>query len=286
MKSAFLRSLLPALCLLFLPACSSLLYFPTHELHYPPNRFSLSPEEVHLQSADGTKLFAWLFRHTAPEGTKPKALLVFYHGNGENLSSHYVSLIWILKQGYDFLIFDYRGYGRSEGEPDPQGTVQDGEAALRWARAHYPQTPIVIYGQSLGGNIALRNAIDLKDEIGLRAVAADSTFASYQEVGRKVLARNIVTWPFQWLPWLVLSDRYAPERDLGRLAPVPLLVMHAEGDETVPFSCGERLYAEASPPKDFWKIPGNGHASTFMLSGPVYQQKFLEWLEHVLGPRR
>jgi fermentation-respiration switch protein FrsA (DUF1100 family) len=281
-----MRHAVTAFTLLFLSACSSLLYYPTHSLHFPPARFGLEPEEVRFRAADGTPLFGWLFRHTegAPK-EQPKGAILFYHGNGENLSSHYVSLIWALKKGYDFFIFDYRGYGRSEGFPSPAGTVADGEAALRWLRARYAKTPLVIYGQSLGGAVALRNAIDLKDELHVRAVVIDSSFASYQRVARRALAKSVLTWPLQWLPWLVLSDRFAPDGEIGKIAPVPLLVMHAESDETVPFRCGEEIFAQANPPKDFWKIPGGGHTDAFLRHGDEYQKKLLTWLGTVIDSR-
>ncbi len=277
------KTILLGVSLLF-SSCSSLLYYPSHTLHYAPEKFGLRPEEVHFTSGDGTELFGWYFRHHDPAPpTKPKAVILFYHGNGENLSSHYVSLIWALQQGYDFFIFDYRGYGRSRGEPDPRGTVADGEAALRWLKAHAGSAPILVYAQSLGGAIALRNVIDLKDEIGVRAVAIDSSFASYKEVGRKIMAKAILTWPLQWLPYLVLSDKYAPEGEIAKIAPVPLLVMHAESDETVPFSCGERVFSQALPPKDFWKIPGGGHTDAFLRHGDVYQKRLLSWWEAALA---
>lgn len=272
-----------ALGFFFFSSCSSLLYYPTHELHFPPQRFGLEPEEVHFASADGTKLFGWLLHH--PGGGKPKAVFLFYHGNGENLSSHYVSLMWALKQGYDYFIFDYRGYGRSEGEPGPKGTVADGEAAMRWLRARYPDTALVVYGESLGSAVALRNAIDLKDEIRYRAVVVNSGFASYQRVARRILARGILTWPFQWVPWLVFSDHYAPDGEIGKIAPVPMLVMHAEDDPTVPFRCGEEIFGQAGPPKDFWKVSGNGHADAFLRHGDEFQKKLLAWLDKVLISR-
>jgi fermentation-respiration switch protein FrsA (DUF1100 family) len=277
-----MRAVFCALLALTLPGCSSLLYYPTQVLHFPPKNYGLKPEDVNFASADGTKLFGWLFTQQT-KAPKPRAVLLFYHGNGENLSSHYISLIWALNHGFDFFIFDYRGYGRSEGEPDPKGTVADGEAAMRWLRKRYPRTPLVVYAQSLGGAVALRNVIDLKQEIDPKAVVIDSSFTSYQRVARRILAKGPLTWPFQWLAWLALSDRYAPDGEIGKIAPTPLLVMHAENDETVPFRCGEEIYEQAKDPKDFWKIPGGGHTDAFIRHGDIYQKKLLAWLGTVLG---
>ena len=234
-------------------------------------------------SADGTRLFAWLFHHEGFAKQRAKAAILFYHGNGENLSSHYLSMIWSLRKGYDFLIFDYRGYGRSEGSPSPQGTVEDGEAALRWMKVHYPDIPIVIYAQSLGGAIALRNAIDLRAEVPVRAVVIDSSFASYQVVGRRILSKNFLTWPLQWLPWILLSDRFAPDGQIQKISPIPLLVMHAENDQTVPFRCGEELFEQAGNPKDFWRISGEGHVDAFLRFGDFYQNKLDLWFSQALA---
>lgn len=268
--------LFSCIALPWLNGCSSLLYYPTHQLHLPPERYGFHPQEIHFSSADGTKLFGWLFQNETKK--KPKGVLLFYHGNGENLSSHYISLLWILKQNYDFFIFDYRGYGRSEGDPSPKGTVQDGEAALRWLRKRYPDSPLYIFAQSLGGAVGLRNAIDLKDETKLRGVIVESGFASYQEVARKIMARGIISWPFQWLAWLAFQDKYAPDGRIATISPLPLLVFHAENDEVVPFSCGENIFQQGAEPKEFWKIPGKGHANALLNFGDTYQKKLLEWL--------
>ena len=272
-----LRSLAGACLLLPLFSCSGLLYHPTRALHFDPAGFRLSPEEVHFASADGTKLFAWRFR--AEGKRKPRGVFVLYHGNGENLSSHYVTMLWALKQGFDLFAFDYRGYGRSQGEASPEGTVRDGEAALRWVHGEYPSTPILIVGQSLGGAVALRNAIDLKSEIPFRAVVIEGSFPSYRRVGREVLSRAWLSWPFQWLALLVLSDRWAPDGEIGRIAPVPLLVLHAEDDRTVPYQFGEEIFWQAGEPRELWKVPGRGHTDAFIRRGLGYPEKLIEWLE-------
>ncbi len=266
------RLLVPLFALL-LSSCSGMLYYPTRHLHYDPAQFGYSPEEIYFLSADTTKLFAWWFR-----SSKPKAVFVLYHGNGENISSHYITMLWALKKNYDLFAFDYRGYGRSEGSPDPKGTVEDGEAALRWVYSQYPDTPIVIVGQSLGGAVALRNAIDLKNEIPFRAVVIDSSFPSYKGVARDVLTRSWITWPIHWMAHLVLSDRYAPDGEIHKISPVPLLVMHGEEDRVVSFHLGEKIFWQAAEPRELWKIPGEGHADAFLKQDPDYASKLDEWL--------
>jgi uncharacterized protein len=205
-------------------------------------------------------------------------VFVLYHGNAENISSHYITMLWVLQKGWDLFVFDYRGYGRSEGEPSPENTVRDGEAALRWVKEKYSDTPIVVVGQSLGGAIALRNAIDLKAEVPIRALVIEGSFSSYRSIGQNVMTRSWVLWPFQWLAHLALSDRYAPDGEIGKIAPIPMLILHSEGDATVPFKFGEQIFWQAGEPRELWKVPGNGHTDAFMQHGAVYREKLLDWL--------
>ena len=182
---------------------------------------------------------------------------------------------------------DHRPEQGQQAEPhdraDQPLRPEDGEAALRWMKVHYPDVPIVIYAQSLGGAIALRNAIDLRAEVPVRAVVIDSSFASYQVVGRRILSKNFLTWPLQWLPWILLSDRFAPDGQIQKISPIPLLVMHAENDQTVPFRCGEELFEQAGNPKDFWRISGEGHVDAFLRFGDFYQNKLDLWFSQALA---
>jgi len=237
-------------------SCSSMLYHPSQHIYYDPKKLGISPQEVNFKSSDGTKLHGWYF---ANKKLKAKALIVFYHGNAQNISSHYLALIPLLEFGYDFFIFDYHGYGKSEGKPSPAATVADGEAALLWAHKNYPNLPIVIFAQSLGSVIALKNSIDLKEKVPLRFIIIDSGFTSYQSIARKVLARSWITWPFQWLSYITLSDRYAPGEDIAKISPIPLLVIHGSNDAIIPFSAGEKLFSLAKEPKTFWKIDDGRH---------------------------
>src|SRR4051812_3784255 len=123
MMQSFIFKHIPTLLILACSAlsctgCSSLLYQPSREQIYEPTKLGLEqPEDRFFPSTDGTLLHAWYFRSDPKK--QPKALIAFFHGNGENLSTHFASLAWILPFGYDFMIFDYRGYGRSQGDPSP-----------------------------------------------------------------------------------------------------------------------------------------------------------------------
>jgi fermentation-respiration switch protein FrsA (DUF1100 family) len=200
------------------------------------------------------------------------------------MSSHFASLAWILQYGYDYLIFDYRGYWKTEGKPSPENTVKDGITVLKYARDHAPGTPLVIFAQSLGGAIALRSYIDAKNEIPARLVVIDSSFASYKSVGRDVLSRSWLTWIFQPLASVLLSDQWAPGKRVREVSPTPLLVMHGDLDQVISFKQGEKLFEAAAEPKEFWKIEGGYHTDAFWRHKGIYRQRFLEKLESMFGP--
>jgi uncharacterized protein len=269
-----------SLCMgLALSGCSGLLYHPTRGMHFDPAQFGLQPEEVSFPSGDGTALHGWYFKNRG--GTPPLATVVFFHGNAQNISSHYLNLVWLLDYPFDFFIFDYRGYGESEGSPSPQGTVLDGVAALEWAHAR-GAGPLVVFGQSLGGAVALSAVAETAGRLPIRLIAVDSTFASYRRMARRVLARSLVTWPFQWLGWLLMSDAHAPDGRIAAIAPAPLLVIHGDKDPIVEIEMGENVFEQAGDPKEFWRIPGGGHTDVFLRQDSSYQKQFVERMERAL----
>ena len=266
------------LCLC-LTACESYLYYPDSKLHYDPANYGLTPEEHWFENSNKQKLHSWYFRSRSSEPTK--AVFAFFHGNAQNLSSHYRVLTWILDHPYDFYIFDYQGYGLSEGSPTIQGTILDGHAFLREAYRLANGLPLVVLGQSLGGAIAMRTLIDLKNEIRPQLMIADSTFASYQEVVKAVLLSKGLGWMIGGLGPMIAPDTYAPSEKIAELTPTPVLVIHGTDDRAVPFSMGERVYSLAKNPKDFWIIPNGRHIDAFIRHNGLYQSKLLEMLKEM-----
>lgn len=248
---------------LFLSSCSSFFYHPSSLKFYDKNRLSVPPKEIYFESKNGAKLHAWYF----PSQTKPaKGLILHLHGNAQNLTSHFLYLRQAPAQGYDHFIFDYQGYGESEGTPSPERVVQDAEAALRFLQSFKPCLPIFIFAQSLGGNVALRMLANLKHpaikELGVELVIVDSSFASYRSVARQVFASHWLTWIFQPIAWLVVDNSQGlGAGDLGKISPTPLWVIHGTKDRVIRFSQGENLYAWAKEPKFFWPVTDGVHTS-------------------------
>ena len=221
------------------------LFFPTT---YPEGNWEptgIEFENIWLEADDGTKLHAWYFQHP-----NPKAVVLYAHGNGGHLA-HRAALIEYLRERLDLslLIFDYRGYGRSDGVPTVVGCLQDARAArAKLAQlAEIEESEIVLMGRSLGGAIAA----DLTRDVTPRGLVLESTFSSFKDIA-EVAAPT--------LSWLVPKDKL---NSLTALAayPGPLLQSHGNQDRTIPFALGQKLYQQAQGQKQFFVIDGGGHNS-------------------------
>ncbi|MCX5796650.1 MAG: alpha/beta hydrolase [Elusimicrobia bacterium] len=237
------------------------LFFPSRDMEADPGALGLAFEDLRLMAADGTSVHGW-FVPLASESP----VVVFCHGNAGNISHRLDKLGALRRAGASVLLFDYRGYGRSSGRPDEQGTYLDAEAAYRWL-AEEKQVPagrIVIHGESLGGAVAL--------ELALRRRAAglvlESTFTSVVDMCRRI---------FPFLPaQLIVRFRYDTLSKIPRLS-CPLLVMHSPDDDIVPFAMGRRLYEAAPGPKAFLAMRG-GHNDGFLDTGPAYEKAIADFL--------
>jgi fermentation-respiration switch protein FrsA (DUF1100 family) len=281
-RGAFGRLGFVFLVALALSGCASLLFFPERPFVGTPDQIGLEYRDVAFASADGTPLHGWFL----PAKGDPKATVVFFHGNAQNISTHIAAVFWLPARGFNVFLFDYRGFGRSGGEPDLAGANADGVAALAEARRLEGVDPerLVVFGQSIGGDIAVQAALGAGTR-GVRAVVLESAPSSYRRIVREKLGGFFLTWPFQWPLSLLMSDRFSPEPVIGRLSPVPVLIIHGDADRVVPFHHGERLYAAAGPPKWFWRVEGGGHIEAFGRFGDVYRDRLVAFLEAVLAGR-
>ena len=249
----------------------------------PKSQMGLNYEEVHFQAKDGTHLFGWYFPARLKKKTDhPKGTIIQFHGNATNLSSHFVSLVWLAEEGYDFFTFDYRGYGRSEGKPDPEGTAQDGVAALLRAQEFQKKraSPLLIpIGQSLGGAILMRSLQDLGETIHPELVVLESTFVSYQTIGKRILARSWYSWPFQYLAYLLVSDQYSG-MDWIQSYKGNLIILHDQSDPIVPFACGEDLNRfSPAKEKEFWTLNDGNHIAALGDPKGPYRKRLLDRLK-------
>jgi uncharacterized protein len=240
-----------------------LIYFPMRAHDVTPADLGLAHEELSLRTEDGVQLHGWFL----PVKESRFTVLVF-HGNAGNVSHRLDrALLMQSRLKADVLLFDYRGFGSSEGSPDEEGTYRDARAAYRWliARGVAPQR-IVLFGESLGSAVALQLAL----EVEARALVLEPPFASIPEMARAV-------YPFLPL-WPFVRTHYDNVAKVGRLR-MPLLVLHGNQDEVVPFAQGRRVFDEAPEPKTFFAIPGASHNDTYLVGGDSYWQAFRAFLE-------
>jgi pimeloyl-ACP methyl ester carboxylesterase len=232
-----------------LTGCTSLLYYPTRYIYVEMEEVKPAPEDWVFRSANGQTLNGWYFNSQK----KAKGVFVLFQGNGQNRSAHFVSLYWVLEEGFDLFVFDYPGYGQSEGVPSPENTVEAGVGALQEVKAKRPGLPIIVYGHSLGGAIAARAVYEARDKVRPTITFLSSTFLSYRSAARKVMSNHWLTWLFQPLGWVLMNDEWAP-KDVMSEIPGPLVVIHSKKDEIVSYELGEDVFARLPEPKEFWPI--------------------------------
>ncbi len=271
------------LCSLLLPGCTYLFFRPTRQLVSDPATQQYAPEDVYFKSPDGLTLNGWYFRARG-EG---RGTILVCHGNAENLSTHVKLDLWLVDAGYNLFIFDYRGYGKSEGTPTVKGVNQDAEAALETVLNRFPGTKndggVVIFGKSLGGAVAVYTLANSPYKERVKALILDSGFSSYRLIAREKVAESIIGWPLQYpLSWLV-NDDYSPVDYIAKVSPIPVLIIHGYRDEVVPEHHGRILYDAALPPKEFWELKIPGHVRSW--TDETTRKRILDYLASVQEPQ-
>jgi fermentation-respiration switch protein FrsA (DUF1100 family) len=242
---------------LTLSACTPVFFQPTGSIYTTPGIYGIDYQPVEFHAADGTALFAWFM----PARGEAHGTVLYLHGNAQNISAHFPNVAWMPAAGFNVLAIDYRGYGGSEGRPSLAGVQLDIDAAMRTLLERPDVDPerIIVFGQSLGGALAIYYVAHSAYRDHIRAVIADSAFADYQMVAKEKMADFFITWPLQWLPDYTVDNGYAPRAAVAAIAPIPLLLIHGEQDGIVSPHHSKLLYELAREPKAYWPIPDSGH---------------------------
>lgn len=230
-----------------------------HPSRYPegfwnPVSVGVPAQDIYFTSEDGLKLHGWFI--PAPNAV---ATLLWFHGNAGNLSHRLDNIQRLAPLNLNIFIFDYRGYGRSEGEPDEQGIYKDSIAAYEAVVGLAPVSvdTLFMFGRSLGGICAVETALNHP----ARGLILESVFTSASDMSRKV-------FPLIPLGWAIRSKLDA----IGKIPhlKLPKLFLHGTRDEIVPYDLGRKLFDNAAEPKTFYPIEGAGHNDTYIMGGRDY----------------
>lgn len=239
------------------------IYFPTKQLESDPSHIGLPFQDLRIVTEDHVALHGWFVPHPAAR----KTLLIF-HGNAGNIS-HRLPWMEILYQlQLHLMIIDYRGYGKSEGSPFEDGLYRDARAAYAWWAKERAATgeQLVLFGESIGGAVA----VDLATRITPSGLILQSTFTSARDMARTV-------FPL----WLLQPLAHVRFDSVAKLPQVkcPMLIIHGNRDEIVPFRMGRELFEIAPGPKEFYEVPGAGHNDLPWEAGAEYTVRLRSFLD-------
>ena len=229
------------------------IYFPQSKIDFTPDMAGLSFEDIYFKTEDDVLLNGWFI----PADDARKTLL-FFHGNGGNISHRLESLKIFHEMGLSVFIIDYRGYGQSQGTTSEQGTYRDAEAAWQFLTETrgISDEDIIIFGRSMGGAVA----IWLAGKHTPNLLILESAFTSVADMAKHY---------YPYLPThLLVRIKYA---SIDRIEDIhcPILISHSQTDEIVPYKYGRELFEKARAPKSFLELKG-GHNDGFIISGRSY----------------
>lgn len=250
----FCRLIIAGMLCVLMSGCTSLFFYPMKQHVTAPGKFGYDYEDVFLTTEDGLRVHGWWIRSSTPA----VGSLFFLHGNAENISTHFRAVLWLVNQGYDAFVLDYRGYGLSEGHPDVPDVFLDIDAGANWlvekVSKTYPDTghPIFLYGQSLGASLALKYAaLDTRFKLRFNALIAEAPFSRYGSIAKHVASRHWLTWSAQYPALWLMNDEHDPIDAVENIDSVPLMIIHSPDDTVIPQRFGKAVFEKANEPK-YW----------------------------------
>jgi len=243
-------------------------YYPTRQIRYDPGIVGLSYQDVFLETKDQVKLHGWFVPHKGAACT-----LLIFHGNGGNIGDRVGWLKILYDLGVHIFAMDYRGYGKSEGEPHEEGLYRDASAAYDWwtDERRSRGEKLVLFGESLGGAVAVNLAADHP----VSGIILQSTFTSARDMAKTM-------FPIGLLQPLV-NVHFNSAGKISRVN-CPKLFIHGTQDEIVPFRLGRRLFDLSSDPKSFYSVPDAGHNDLPIVAGSEYAVRLKAFLATIIEP--
>lgn len=260
-----------------------LFFYPTRIEYRTPENIPAPVRDIYFNSPDGTRLHGWFISCTTSNAL---GTVVHFHGNAQNLTAHSSFVDWLPDAGFNVFLFDYRGYGRSDGSPSRQNMFEDGIAALQEVRTlpGVDTNRIFILGQSIGGTTCLAVAGSYPELRGAGLII-DSAFYSYRRIVRDKIAEipllSLLRVP---LSVALISDSYDPAATLPGISPTPILFIHGTSDRVVPYHHSEMLFSDANMPKELITIEGGAHTSGMITQRETVIPRILDFMHRTLRP--
>jgi fermentation-respiration switch protein FrsA (DUF1100 family) len=238
------------------------LFKPVRDVLHTPEELGIEFEDINLETPDNVKINGWFIPAKNAEFT-----ILYCHGNGGNIMHRLDTINIFYELGLNCFIFDYRGYGNSEGFPSEEGTYLDAKTAYDWLveKRRIRPEKIIFFGRSLGGSIAAY----LAGKVTAKALVVESTFTSYVDIGKRF-------YPYMPVKWFA-RFRYETISCIKKVN-CPVMVIHSQNDELIPFEFGQELFDAAGEPKKFVEIYG-GHNDGFLFSLDIYKRAWADWLD-------
>ncbi|MCW8930318.1 MAG: alpha/beta hydrolase [Gammaproteobacteria bacterium] len=245
-----------------------LIFIPYKTMNETPKDWGLKYEEVFFQTSDNIKLHGWYIPHKDAKQT-----LLFFHGNAGNISHRGESIKIFHRLGLNVFITDYRGYGKSEGQPSEDGLYEDARSSWNYllTQKDIQADSIVLFGRSLGGAVATK----LATEVSAEALILESTFSSASKMAKSL---------YPGLSSLIYLRFNFDNVTMVKQVQTPLLLMHSPDDEIIPLQQGQKVFLAANHPKKMVILQGN-HNNGFLQSQPNYEHQLKKFLT-TLNPKK
>ncbi len=224
---------------------SKLYYFPVKEME---DMNDLKYSEKVLSIEDSLDIYTYYFEPTTKAS---KGNIFFIHGAGGNVSKYKVLIKPLVENGYGVYAVDWRGYGNSTGKPGYKGVLKDTEVAFAdfKNKTKSDSLKIIVYGTSLGGQLAIKITADNQNEID--ALVLDGSIQSAQQMAIDYAPVDFLKEKARKNPEN-FNQEYVAVRDIKEISNTPKLIIHSQSDRDVSFKQGENLYEAAKEPKEFW----------------------------------
>jgi len=240
-----------------------------------PEQYKIDYEDIYFKERGGLNLHGWWFPGLSSATQPVRGTVIFLHGNGENISTHSGMVYWLTQYQFDVFIFDYRGYGKSEGDVQLEGIIEDITSARKYVDSReHKSNKLFVIGHSLGASLGIVNLAKNADTVD--GIILVSPFSDYRKITREVMSNSWLTWAFQWPVSMAMSTEYNPIDFVDGLPEVPKVFIYSAEDKMINSEHSKALYKKASEPKYLEAV--NGHHNSIFVQKES-QQIILNYLQ-------